>query len=64
MKIRPISNGLITINGFEGIISLHVNQIWECQKEKDKYFIKYKFLSLRISEELFKKMFKEKENQK
>lgn len=28
MKIKPKSNGVITINGDKGCIALHVNQRW------------------------------------
>lgn len=59
MKVKPKSNGLITINGDRGCVSLHVNQRWEATNKNGEYRIEYKLLSLYIDEELFNKMFQQ-----
>lgn len=61
MKVKPRSNGLITINGNCGCVSLHANQRWEATNKNGEYRIEYKFLSLYIGEELFNKMFQQVE---
>lgn len=59
MKVKPKSNGVITINGDRGCISLHVNQRWEATYIDGEYRVIYKFLSLYLDEELFNKMFQQ-----
>jgi hypothetical protein len=62
MRVRPKEVGVFHAAGFDIVIRLHHNQVWNCQKKTDnEYEIERDNVCIRVPKEVIDKLFKKVE---